>query len=141
MLRRVVFPGWGVLVVMVLLIDPLMTKNPLVGAIIGIIVLLLNVINTIRVGSFIHKSYREAAKNDQLLRSLNLPVRTIPVVAVLGSVGLTFYVSCALVVLATLAKYSAGEAIAKPLIIFAVLQLATMTPLYFWMDKKLVTGK
>ena len=137
MLRRVVYPGWGMLVFLALLIDPLMTRIPLLGAGIGILVLLVNTVNTIRVVTFIRQSYPEAAKNDQLLQTLNVPVRTIPVVLALGSVGLAFYLSCALVVLATLSKYSFGEAIAKPLIVFAILQLSILAPIYFWMDKKL----
>jgi len=141
LLRRVVLPGWGMLALLVLLIDPLMTRMPLLGAAIGILILLLNTINAIRVMRFIRQSYPDAAKNDELLRSLNLPVRTVPVVLVLGSVGLAFYLSCALVVLATLAKYSMGEAIAKPLIVFAVIQLAFLAPLYFIMDKRLTKIK
>jgi hypothetical protein len=141
LLRRVVLPGWGMLALLVLLIDPLMTRIPILGTAIGLLILLLNTLNAIRVVSFIRQSYPEAAKSDELLQSLNLPVRTVPVVFVLGSVGLAFYLSCALVVLATLAKYSVGGAIAKPLIVFAMLQLAILAPLYFWMDKKLVMAE
>jgi len=138
MLRRVVYPGWGLLGLLVLLIDPLMKINPVLGAGMGAVVVLINLVNTIRVTVFIRQSYREAAKNDHLLQTLNLPVRTVPVVLVIGSVGLALYLSYALVALAVLAKYSLGDNISGPLIVFALFQFAVLAPLYFVMDKKLI---
>jgi Na+/glutamate symporter len=76
-----------------------------------------------------------------VLQTLNLPVRTVPVVLVIGSVGLALYLSYALVSLAVLAKYSFGENISGPLIIFAILQFTVLTPLYFVMDKKMTKMK
>jgi hypothetical protein len=66
MLRRVVYPGWGLLGLLVLLIDPLMKINPVLGAGMGAVVALINLVNTIRVAVFIRRNYREAAKNDRL---------------------------------------------------------------------------
>ena len=141
MLRRVVYPGWGLLGLLVLLIDPLMKINLVLGAGVGAGVVLINLVNSFRVAVFIRQGYREAAKNDHLLQTLNLPVRTVPVVLVIGSVGLALYLSYALVSLAVLAKYSFGENISGPLIIFALIQFALLAPLYFVMDKKLTDYK
>ncbi len=132
-----VFPEWLLLGLLVVLTDPVISINPILGAGMGVVILFINIVNTIRVVAFIRRGYHEASKNDQFLQTLNIPIRTVPVVLAIGSAALVLYLTYTLLTLATLVKDFFWGPVSALLVILAVLQFVILAPLYFVMAGKL----